>query len=141
MKRLIILFLTCLIIIIHSKPVPFKECNTGTPIFKKHVLDISPDDIRQGTVMVTRTNETASEPISGGVNINFIYFLGIQIGTERYDICESTIGGCPIRGNFASESKSTIPRFSPKGTYKVIARERDLNGREISCIEFEFKVV
>lgn len=91
--------------------------------------------------MITKTNETSSEVVNGGTNFNQVYYLGIQVSTERYDICQTTVGGCPIRvGNFASETRSTLPNFAPKGTYKVVARDRDRDGRELSCIEFEFKL-
>lgn len=44
--------------------------------------------------MITRTNETSNEVVTGGVNINQVYYLGVQVSTERYDICQATVGGC-----------------------------------------------
>lgn len=77
----------------------------------------------------------------GGQSTSRIFSLNIQVGTEKRDLCDNAVGGCPINiGNFQSKTTSQVPNWSPRGVYKVISIDRDRNGRQLSCVEFEFKL-
>lgn len=133
------LLIYVLLIFTFSKPIPFKRCDTNNPVLRKNYLEVLPDIIRPGSTLITILNETALEKVTSGQSISRIFYLNIQVGTERRDLCDNAIKGCPIEiGNFQSQTKSQVPNWSPKGTYKVISSDRDRNGRELSCIEFEF---
>lgn len=132
------LTLLFLVVIVASKPVEYKLCGQLPHSFKVNSVDLAPNKIQAGSEIIITINGTAVNPITSGTTIIEVYYLGIKVNTERIDLCES-LGGCPVaRGTHrVSFSKQKLPNFAPKGKYLIISKQRDRDGQDLGCIQFD----
>lgn len=87
-------------------------------------------------------NNTGTRPITSGTTVSRTYFGGVEINSNRVNLCDNIQGGCPIRvGPAVSISPRTqLSRFAPKGTYTTISKGVDNDGKELSCVEWKFTI-
>ena len=118
----------------------------GTNTVLKQVrMDHEPDVLNPGvTWQVTQLiNNTGTTSIPGGFTVSKTFYRGVEVNSNRVDMCDVVVGGCPIRPGVATSKspRTQISRFSPKGEYNVITRGSDRNGKELSCVEWKFYLV
>jgi hypothetical protein len=127
-----------------EKKENFKLCLQNPP-FAPESIEIEPKQPYPGVLLTTTTKGMATQetPVTGGTIYMPVIFKNITVFEYKYDLCEVTVGGCPIRkGPTMIVIKQQTPRFAFPGIYTAIPRTVEaVTGRNLSCVEFQFEVI
>jgi len=119
----------------------YRSCGTSTDIAQNLKLDVLP--VLPQTDYTLFLNTDLSKEVTGGTSKYSISFNGIPFSPTTNDLCQEIANSnttCPLYvGNYASESKGTIPAGV---SGKVIIKNEWFNteSERILCMEYTIKV-
>lgn len=149
MKLVCILFIIALATALQysgtiSKKDDIKLCLQNPPFLPKSI-EIEPKQPYPGVLLTTTTRgeSVGDKDVTGGTIYMPVLFRNITVFEYKYDLCEVTVGGCPIKkGPTQIVIKQQTPRFALPGIYTAIPRTIEaVTGRNLSCVEFTFEVI
>ncbi|XP_003387343.1 PREDICTED: putative phosphatidylglycerol/phosphatidylinositol transfer protein DDB_G0278295 isoform X2 [Amphimedon queenslandica] len=116
------------------------DCSKSSDPAKLINLTITPDPPQKGKEIKVDAFFTLKENVtSGSIKLTLKYFF-VPV-SETYDICKDAIGGCPLSdGTHEIVIQDSIPGSAPSGHYKGSAVLTDQSGRELGCINLDFKL-
>lgn len=125
-----------------ADPAPFQQC-INNPVFIPKSLDITPSPPKAGDTLIATTTGQVTTTVSSGTLYADIYLQGIKLFEYTYDLCQITVGGCPITmGTKAIKIQNQIPSFAFPGTYNTVATAYAdaTKTKEIACVSFNFTI-
>eukprot|EP01080_Neovahlkampfia_damariscottae_P011072 gene11072-3778_t len=121
----------------NSNPGDFKLCMENPPFLPKSI-EIKPDVIRRNEkITITTIGEgRTANPTNGGKLTNDVYLRGVRVFQYIYDLCEITVGGCPIKpGTITQVIEQQVPRLAFPGNYTSRSIAVDDQGNQLTCVE------
>ncbi|KAH9627421.1 hypothetical protein KSS87_012071 [Heliosperma pusillum] len=120
---------------------PIKYCDKkGDYAVKVKGVEMKPDPVVSGEEAQFMISASSGKSISGGKVTISVNYLGIRVHSEDIDLCKET--SCPVpAGDFALKHVQTLPGITPKGSYGLKMIVKDGDGKLLTCIKFNFKIV
>ncbi|XP_024536129.1 uncharacterized protein LOC9630451 [Selaginella moellendorffii] len=111
-------------------------CSSWAPCDVKVVVDpaITGEDVEFQV-----TGSSSARLASGKLAIT-VYFHGIFVRREIYDLCQKT--SCPVEaGNFVLKSAQNLPSVTPSGAYRLKLEMLDPKNKLLACAMVNFDIV
>ncbi|KAF6169993.1 hypothetical protein GIB67_034385 [Kingdonia uniflora] len=123
---------------IQARKITYCDKKNNYAIKVKDVV-ISPDPVTRGKPTTFSIYASASESFSGGRVVIDVYYIGINVHTEKIDLCNET--SCPVSsGDFVLSHVQTLPGITPPGSYTLKLRMEDGEGKQMTCVSFGFSI-
>ncbi|XVF69290.1 hypothetical protein PTKIN_Ptkin11bG0069100 [Pterospermum kingtungense] len=139
-RLILVLFFTIFLLLAYNQAENVTYCDGSRHyIVNVNNFEVSPDPIMVGRPAAFTISASTSEPISDGMVVIDVSFLGFHIHTEIRDLCDEV--ACPVAaGNFMLSHYQTLPGFAPSGFYTIQLTLHDQNKLELACIRIKCKI-
>ncbi|PIA54268.1 hypothetical protein AQUCO_00900664v1 [Aquilegia coerulea] len=125
---------------IQAKTTKVEPCDVKTKYAVKVTgVDINPNPVSRGKPTTFSISASTDKLISEGAMDIEVKYFGISVHSEKFDLCKET--SCPVgAGNFVISHTQELPGITPPGTYTLKLKMLEKNGKELSCVHFDFSI-
>nr|ABK23239.1 unknown [Picea sitchensis]ABR17915.1 unknown [Picea sitchensis] len=138
-----------LVVVASSSLIPLTNAAASEPSYcdsdasypvKVESVDIDPSPVVSGAPATFKISAISDEALSGGKLSIDVFFYGVRVHTENHDLCTKTT--CPIeKGSFVLTHSQSLPGFTPSGSYKLKMKLIDVDDKQLTCVNINFKIV
>ncbi|CAL9066779.1 uncharacterized protein LOC135605853 [Musa acuminata AAA Group] len=102
-------------------------------------IEIFPYPIARGMPATFNISASTGDEISEGKLIIDVKYFGFHVHQETHDLCQET--SCPVStGDFVLSHQQTLPSFTPPGSYTLTMKLTGEQGKQLTCIVFDFSI-
>ncbi|XP_024531876.1 putative phosphatidylglycerol/phosphatidylinositol transfer protein DDB_G0282179 [Selaginella moellendorffii] len=103
-------------------------------------VKVVPDPAITGEDVEFQVTGSSSARLASGKLAITVYFHGIFVRREIYDLCQKT--SCPVEaGNFVLKSSQNLPSVTPSGAYRLKLEMLDPKNKLLACAMVNFDIV